>query len=93
MCISAKVSTFQRNSRKETYPTSGLRMKVRLFGGWDYNPAILQQQDWVNTGYAKGVPMGGDLPEKKSPAPSFIVWAERDPKHAAAEFELKRLPK
>src|SRR5262245_28016709 len=65
--------------RKETYATSGLRMKVRLFGGWEYDPAVLQQKDWVKTGYAKGVPMGGDLREKKSQAPSFIVWAESDP--------------
>lgn len=66
-------------NRKETYATSGLRMKVRLFGGWEYGPEILMQQDWVKTGYAKGVPMGGDLPAAKSKAPSFIVWAETDP--------------
>lgn len=65
-------------SRKETYATSGLRMKVRLFGGWEYDPAVLQQEDWVKTGYAKGVPMGGDLPAPNSKAPSFIVWAESD---------------
>jgi hypothetical protein len=68
--------------RKETYATSGLHMKVRLFAGWEYDPAVLQQKDWVAAGYAKGVPMGGDLPEKKSQAPSFIVWAERDPSSA-----------
>jgi hypothetical protein len=68
--------------RKETYATSGLRMKVRLFGGWDYDPEVLKQKDWVRIGYAKGVPMGGDLPEAKSKAPSFIVWAERDPTSA-----------
>lgn len=66
-------------NRKETYATSGLRMKVRLFGGWDYDPDVLKQEDWVKTGYAKGVPMGGDLPAAKSKAPSFIVWAESDP--------------
>jgi len=65
--------------RKETYATSGLRIKVRFFGGWEYDPATLEAQDWVQTGYAKGVSMGGDLPERKSKAPSFIIWAEKDP--------------
>jgi hypothetical protein len=66
-------------SRKETYATSGLRLKVRLFGGWGYDPKVLEQKDWVKAGYAQGVPMGGDLPEKTSKAPMFIVWAEKDP--------------
>ena len=65
--------------RKETFATSGLRMKVRLFGGWNYVPQDLVQQDWVKTGYAKGVAMGGDLPTPAAKAPSFIVWAQRDP--------------
>jgi hypothetical protein len=68
--------------RKETYATSGLRMKVRLFGGWEYDPEVLKQKEWVKTGYAKGVPMGGDLPAAKSKAPSFIVWAQSDPTSA-----------
>jgi hypothetical protein len=65
-------------SRKETYATSGLRLKVRLFGGWQYDPKVLEQKDWVSAGYAQGVPMGGDLPQKVSKAPTFIVWAEKD---------------
>jgi hypothetical protein len=65
--------------RKETFATSGLRMKVRLFGGWEYNPATPNAKDWVKTAYANGVPMGGDLSEKTSKAPSFIVWAQKDP--------------
>jgi hypothetical protein len=68
--------------RKETYATSGMRMKVRLFGGWGFDKDALKKNDWVKTGYAKGVPMGGDLPAAKSKAPSFIVWAERDPSSA-----------
>lgn len=66
-------------NRKETYATSGLRMKVRLFGGWEYDPAVLKQKDWVKSGYERGVPMGGDLPAARSKAPTFIVWAESDP--------------
>jgi hypothetical protein len=65
--------------RKETYATSGLRMKVRLFGGWEFDPAVSDQPDWAAVGYAKGVPMGGDLPAPTAAAPSFLVWAESDP--------------
>ncbi len=68
--------------RKETYATSGLRMQVRLFGGWAFDPAVVDQPDWVKMGYAKGVPMGSDLPEPAAAAPSFIVWAESDPSSA-----------
>ena len=68
--------------RKETFGTSGVRMKVRLFGGWDFRPDVLKQKDWVKTGYAKGVPMGGDLPKKAGKEPAFIVWAVKDPDDA-----------
>ena len=43
---------------------------------------MLNQKDWVKTGYAKGVPMGGDLPTKAGQAPTFIVWAVKDPDDA-----------
>ena len=68
--------------RKETFGTSGTRIKVRLFGGWDFRPDVLKQKDWVKTGYANGVPMGGDLPPPKGKAPTFIVWAVKDPDEA-----------
>ena len=52
-----------------------------MFGGWDYSSDVLNSKDWVKTGYAKGVPMGGDLPARKgAAAPTFIVWAVKDPK-------------
>ncbi len=73
---------FAAMQRKETFGTSGVRIKVRLFGGWDFAPAVLQNKDWVKTGYANGVPMGGDLPAAKSKAPTFIVWAIKDPDDA-----------
>ena len=57
-------SIFAAMQRKETFGTSGVRIKVRLFGGWDFRPDILNQKDWVKAGYANGVPMGGDLPRK-----------------------------
>ena len=65
--------------RKETFATTGTRIKVRLFGGWDFGPDVLNQKDWVKAAYASGVPMGGDLPPPKGKAPSFIVWAVKDP--------------
>jgi len=65
--------------RKETFGVSGPHIKVRFFGGWEYEPNVVKQKDWVKVGYGKGVPMGGDLPPKKSKSPTFIVWAVKDP--------------
>ncbi len=65
--------------RKETFGVSGPHIKVRLFGGWDYAADAANRPDWVGIGYARGVPMGGDLPPAKSKAPTFMVWAVKDP--------------
>jgi Protein of unknown function (DUF3604) len=70
---------FSAMQRRETFGTSGVRIKVRLFGGWEFGPDLLKQKDWAKTGYAKGVPMGGDLPAPTAKAPTFIVWAVKDP--------------
>ena len=75
-------SIFAAMQRKETFGTSGVRIKVRLFGGWDFRPDVLNQKDWVTTGYEKGVSMGGDLPQKAGKEPTFIVWAVKDPDDA-----------
>jgi hypothetical protein len=75
-------SIFAAMQRKETFGTSGVRIKVRLFGGWDFKPDVLNDKEWVKTGYAKGVPMGGDLKPKAGQAPTFIVWAVKDPDDA-----------
>ncbi len=67
-------------ARKETYATTGSRMIVRLFAGWDFTPADAEGRSPGVIGYAKGVPMGGDL--SKAPAgksPSFLVAAMKDP--------------
>lgn len=69
-------SIFEALKRKETYGTSGPRMKVRFFGGWDY-PADACGRDFVDVGYRGGVPMGGDLPARaaRAGAPTFITAA------------------
>ena len=68
---------FDAMLRKETYATTGPRMTVRFFGGWNY-PADALEGDWVKAAYAGGVPMGGDLRGGKA-APRFIVSALKDP--------------
>src|SRR5215831_6594489 len=74
-----RASIFDAMKRKETFAVTGPHIKVRLFGGWEYTADMLAAQDWVKTGYAKGVPMGGDLPLAKAKASMFIVWAVKDP--------------
>jgi hypothetical protein len=75
-------SIFAAMQRKETFGTSGVRIKVRFFGGWDFRPDALNVKDWVKTGYARGVPMGSDLKPKSDKEPTFIVWAVKDPDDA-----------
>ncbi|MEA1889925.1 MAG: DUF3604 domain-containing protein [Pseudomonadota bacterium] len=71
---------FDAMKRKETYATTGPRIPVRFFGGWDYNDDDLRSRAPAFNGYEKGVPMGGDLsnaPEGKSP--TFMLYALKDP--------------
>jgi hypothetical protein len=68
-------------ARKEVYATTGPRMLVRFFGGWDFTEADLRGRQPAFRGYADGVPMGGDLrpaPEGAE-APTLMVYALRDP--------------
>ena len=71
---------FDAMERRETYATTGSRMAVRFFGGWDFVPKDAHDRMPARIGYGKGVPMGGDL--AKAPAgkaPTFLVAALKDP--------------
>jgi hypothetical protein len=73
-------AVFDAMKRKETYATTGTRMTVRFFGGWDFTADDAQTRQPAFAGYAKGVPMGGDL--RKAPAgkkATFLVAAMKDP--------------
>jgi hypothetical protein len=73
-------SIFDAMMRKETYATTGPRMAVRFFGGFDFEAADAQSRSPAIAGYTKGVPMGGDLgPAPQGKAPTFLVAALKDP--------------
>ena len=75
-----RAALFDAMERKETYATTGPRMTVRFFGGWDFDDDDLRSRQPAFPGYQKGVPMGADLtmaPSGKSP--TFMVYALRDP--------------
>ena len=75
-------SIFDAFRRKETYATSGSRIKLRFFGGYDLDATMLEKEDLIKEAYRKGVPMGQDLAPSEGKAPSFLIWAMRD-KNAA----------
>ncbi len=75
----SRASIWDAMYRKETFGVSGPHIKIRFFGGWGYNKDILNAGDWVHQSYANGVPMGADLPPMKGTAPTFVVWAVKDP--------------
>jgi hypothetical protein len=71
-------SIYDAFRRKETFATSGPRMRVRFFAGYDLDDAMLNEADGMARAYAQGVPMGSDLMAKSGGAPGFMVWAARD---------------
>jgi hypothetical protein len=85
MGVWAKANTreaiFDAMQRRETFATTGTRMSVRLFAGYDFVDADLS--NLVKAGYARGVPMGADLkPAPAGKAPTFLIAALKDPEGA-----------
>jgi hypothetical protein len=71
-------SLFDGIRRKEVFGTSGPRIQARFFGGWALPNNLCDDPEMVKKAYAQGVPMGSDLPQKSSAAPSFLVSALAD---------------
>ncbi len=71
---------FDAMMRKEVYATTGTRITVRVFGGWDFTADEVVRPDFIDQGYRRGVPMGGTLIEApEGAAPNFMIRALRDP--------------
>jgi hypothetical protein len=81
-----RAALFDAMRRRETYATTGPRMVVRFFGGWDFEAGDEHSPDLAITGYDGGVPMGGDLaapPDgRKGTSPRFLVSVLKDPEGA-----------
>ena len=75
-----RAEIFDAFARREVYATTGPRMTVRVFGGFDFT-AEDWDKDWVREGYSRGVPMGGELTDAGT-APTFLISALKDPEGA-----------
>lgn len=63
----------------KTYATSGPRISLRFFGGWQYGDTLVEEHDWLELAYADGVPMGSRLTDQQdNHAPVFVLWASKD---------------
>jgi hypothetical protein len=75
-----RASIWDAMHRRETYATTGTRMAVRFFGGWDFTESDAASRNPAVVGYRKGVPMGADLLEgSRGKSPTFLVAALKDP--------------
>ncbi len=78
-----RASLFDAMRRRETYATSGPRIKLRFFGGWWFSRAMPAHRHRLPLAYTNGVPMGGVLPPRvRQQRPHFAVWAMKDPEGA-----------
>ncbi|MEM9396507.1 MAG: DUF3604 domain-containing protein, partial [Pseudomonadota bacterium] len=71
-------SIYEAFRRKETFATTGPRIKLRFFAGYDWDEDLLRSKNLLSTAYDSGVPMGGDVLSKGATAPVFLVWAVAD---------------
>lgn len=69
---------FDAMRRKETFSTSGPRIRLRFFAGYEFNDSMFETPAGLAQAYSKGVPMGGELEIKENPSPDFFIWALRD---------------
>jgi hypothetical protein len=75
-----RAEVFDAMKRKEVYATTGTRIRVRVFGGWDFEADEVTRPDFIAQGYRRGVPMGGELGKApKGKSPNFMIRALRDP--------------
>lgn len=75
-----RASIYEAMERKETWATTGPRITVRVFAGFDFENTTPESADWAEVGYEKGVPMGGDLRYSGSENPaSLMIWAMKGP--------------
>ena len=75
-----RTAIFDAMQRRETYATTGPRITVRFFGGWNFEDNEVNYPDYAARGYAKGVPMGGDLvASPNNESPKFMIVASKDP--------------
>lgn len=71
---------FAALERKEVYATTGTRILLRFFGGWDFGAGAIKKADYADIAYEKGVPMGGDLRASDAQGgPEFLLYALKDP--------------
>ena len=72
-------SIYNAFRRKETFGTSGPRIKVRFFAGYNFENLDLNDRDLIQEAYSANIPMGGDIIQEKGKNPRFLVWAISDP--------------
>jgi hypothetical protein len=86
---------FEAMLRREVFGTSGPRIVPRFFAGWDYAADLCSRADLVEVGYAKGVPMGGDLAAvpRAGAKPTFVASVLRDPTEVGAPLQKLELVK
>ncbi|WP_372786431.1 DUF3604 domain-containing protein [Phenylobacterium sp.] len=75
----SREAIFAALRRKETFATSGPRIRLRFFAGYDFPDDLAHRTDLVREAYAKGVAMGSDLAPSRGKAPKFLIWGVRDP--------------